>query len=499
MSEPESARERIKRLVKNTGIYTLGDAGVRMLLALLAPILTFILTPAEFGIWGLAGSVMLGFATLCNPALHGSVTRFYFDHRHEHEARRRFQGTVLSFLLLWSFGLCVFVTTIGDWLFARLFDNFAFWPYGAFAVWMTFIAGLGVVPKAIWQASERAKPIVGLSLLENSVFVFGSIGLLTLTHLGLIGLFVGRTASLAVAAVPLLIYSLRHVGLAWSWTDLRSALKFSLPLVPHLLAHWVLNMSDRIMIERYYGGLEPGAAIPDGDFGAGASESVGLQAVGIYELSCVFIGVVTMIAASMNKAWVPQFYQHHGHPEQRAYIARSITWFVLGVAAMSTASIVLSPTIIRMFQREYEFAASIAPILAFGGLFQGLYYVYVAVLFHNKVTWTIPVITVVSGGLNIALNLLWIPKYGLAGAAWATVIGYTALAIGVRWAARRYPMPDFELGRLTRIAAVLSAVTLAGLLLDARLPLIGEALAKLALLSLGAASLYLLGIFERRE
>ena len=34
----------------------------------------------------------------------------------------------------------------------------------------------------------------------------------------------------------------------------------------------------------------------------------------------------------------------------------------------------------------------------------------------------IPVITIVSGTVNVILNLLWIPDYGLAGAAWAPAL-----------------------------------------------------------------------------
>ncbi len=504
MSEPsdapaaEGSRERVKRLFKNTSIYAIGEAGVKILSALLVPILALFLSPAQLGLWSLALGVYTGFMNLCNPALHGAVTRFYFDHEDEPDAQKRFQGTISSFLLLWSFALCVIATATGKPVFAALFEDFPFWPYGALVVWMVFLGVLGVVPKAIWVAAENSKPIVGLNLLGNAVYAVGAVALVALTGLGVLGLFIARTASNAVLAVPLLIYSLRHVGLSWSWDDLRSALRFSLPLVPHLLAHWVLGMSDRLLIEHYYAGLDPGA-LPD-DIGIDPDESLALHAVGIYSAAYVFTELVIMIGASMNGAWVPQFNRAHGRPEERGYVARSITYFVLAVGSMSAGLVVLSPTIVRLFlPAKFAFAAGIAPILAFGGLFQGLYYVYVAVLFYNKANRLLPVITVVSGAVNVALNLLWLPRYGLAGAAWATVIGYMLLVVGVRWAAMRFPMPTFETNRLLRIAGVLTTVAIAGLVLDARLPPILEAVAKLGLLSLGAGALWLLGVFAPRE
>lgn len=494
-----TARERLRRLYANTGIYALGDGIIKLLGAFVTPLLTVLLLPAELGLWSLALMVYTGFMHLCNPALHGAVTRFYFDHEHEPEAQRRFQGTIASFLLIWSFGLCVIATFTGDSLFAAMFDDFPFWPYGAFVVWMVLLATIGVVPKAIWVAAEKPQSFIGVTVLGSAVEMFGSLGLIALTSLGVLGLFVGRAASLVVIAIPLLLYSTRNIPLRWSWDDLRSALKFSLPIVPHLLAHWVLSASDRYLIVRHYDGLDP-TRVVDGELVITASDSPGLAANGIYISAYVFIDIVNLVAAAMNRAWVPLFTRAHGRPEQRAFVARSITNFMLAVGAMSAALVVLAPTIVREFyDPQYQQAAELAPILALGGLFQGLYYVYVAVLFYYKDNRLMPVITVVSGLVNVALNLLWLPKYGLAGAAWATTISYMVLAIGMRWASRRFTMPAFETDRLLKIAAVLTVVAIAGLLLDGRLPWLWELLVKLGLLGLGAAALWSFGIFTRSE
>ncbi|PRP91625.1 Polysaccharide biosynthesis protein [Enhygromyxa salina] len=499
----DSSRERIGRLFKNTGIYALGQVGLQILAALLTAILTWFLVPAELGLWSLAMMLLTGFMHLCNPGLHGSVTRFFFDHEHDEVAKQRFQGTVLSFLLLWSFGLCVVATFTGPSLFDALFNELPFWPYGALVVWMAFLGVLGVVPRAIWVASERSTSFVGVNMLGSAVNVVGSLGLVALTGLGVLGLFYARAASLIVLAIPFVIYSWRHVKLAWSWVDLRAALSFSLPLVPHLIAHWILGMSDRFIIERHYAHLGPEGAASGvetaAELGAEGSASLGLAAVGIYSAGYVFMEAVNLIAASMNNAWVPQFTRAHGQADQRPFVARSITYFMLAVGSMSAAMVVLSPTIVRvLFKAKYAFAAELAPILALGGLFQGLYYVFVAVLFYYKANRLVPVITIVSGAVNVALNLLWLPKYGLLGAAWATVVGYAVLVVGFGLAARRFQMPSFEGGRLARIAGVLVVVALGGLLIDGRLTLWVELAVKLALLGGGALALWRLGVFAAR-
>jgi O-antigen/teichoic acid export membrane protein len=490
-----SSRERIGRLFKNTGIYAIGEAGLSLLSALLMPVLTWFLLPAELGLWRLASALLIGFMQVCNPGLHGAITRFYFEHEHDVARRQRFQGTVATFLLIWSLGLCVLATVTGPAVFAALFEDVPFWPYGVLVVWMAFLSVLGVVPKATWVAAEHSTSFVGVNLLGTSVFLFGSLALVKFTDLGVLGLFYARVASLLVLGIPFVIYGLRHTRPAWSWPDLRAALAFSLPLVPHLLAHWVLSMADIFMIKHHYATLEANGIAAEFE---NVGEGLSLAAVGIYGVAYAFMEAINLVAASMNRAWVPQFTRAHGRPEEREFVGRSITYFILAVGSMSAGMAVLAPTVVRLLDPKYAFAAEIVPILPLAGLFQGLYYIYVAVLFFHKENRLLPVITVVSGIVNVALNWLWLPKYGLVGAVWATVVAYAVLLVGVRWAARRHPMPEFERGPLAKLALVLGPVAGIGIAMDGLLPLGWEIVAKLGLLGLGALCLWRLGLFGRR-
>ena len=425
-------------------------------------------------------------------AVHG-------DKDEQEEERRRFQGTILSFILVWAGGLSLIAMLAGPWLFDAAFSDLPFWPYGAFVVVMAFGGVLGAVPKAIWVAAEKSKTFVSVALLGSGVNLLGSLALVAFTALGVLGLFWGRTASVFIVAIPYLVFCARKVGLAWHGPDLRRALAFSLPLVLHLAAHWILGMSDRVLIERYY--ADPANAPLDAlelGYDPEGTGTLALSALGIYGAAYFFIEAVNMIAMSMNRAWVPQFTRAYDRPEERPFIARSISWFILAVAAMSAAMIVIAPTAVRLlFDSKYGFAAEVAPILAAGGLFQGIYYIYVAGLFYYKANRLIPVITVVSGLTNIGLNILWIPEYGLVGAAWATLVGYLVLVIGMRWGCRRITKLPFEHWRLAKIGVVMGIAVVAGVALDARLAIGWEVVAKLGVFGAAALALWLLGVFGK--
>jgi O-antigen/teichoic acid export membrane protein len=444
VSPPQSAR----RLFQNGAIYAAGDLGLKALTALFLPILTFYLTPQEVGLWSLALTLVAALSTLFNLALHGAVTRFFYDFEGpEHRARRRaFMGTVLTWLLCWGAACALALYWVGPQLLAVWSPSFPFWPYGGAAIAIAALGALGSVPQALWAAEERPRLFVGVSALGTTLDVVGSLSLVVVFGLGVWGLVWGRLLSAGVLALVFLGYSLREIGLAWRPEDLRRALRFSLPLVPHLMAHWALGMADRVMIERYYE-ARPHEALA---LGWGGGEGAGLFAVGLYSVGYTFIGLLNTASVSMNRAWVPQFtrlYQRalEGDVGGREALAASITHFLWVVYGVGLALAFVGPVVVRWgFSPEYAPAASLVAPLCVGGLLQGIYYVYVAVVFFHKDNRLIPVVTVVSGLLNVALNALWLPRFGLLGAAWATVVGYGVLCGGAWWAGRRYGRLPFE-------------------------------------------------------
>jgi O-antigen/teichoic acid export membrane protein len=72
----------------------------------------------------------------------------------------------------------------------------------------------------------------------------------------------------------------------------------------------------------------------------------------------------------------------------------------------------------------------------------------VSVIFLRRRTAMLPVLTIAAGAANVATNLVLIPRIGVMGAAWATLVGYGLLAaLTLAYARRVYPL-DLDLARL---------------------------------------------------
>jgi O-antigen/teichoic acid export membrane protein len=96
--------------------------------------------------------------------------------------------------------------------------------------------------------------------------------------------------------------------------------------------------------------------------------------------------------------------------------------FILFLALV--LSVFARDLIVLMTTPGFFAAYEIIPIIVAAYIFTGIYFMSANQILYTKQTKYIPVVTVVSAGLNILLNFLWIPRLGMFGAAWATLAAY---------------------------------------------------------------------------
>ncbi|MDZ7672401.1 MAG: oligosaccharide flippase family protein [Halanaerobiales bacterium] len=86
--------------------------------------------------------------------------------------------------------------------------------------------------------------------------------------------------------IPIYLYIIfKNIKFKFNYFMLKESLLFSLPLIPSLLSAWVINLSDRIFIERFFS----------------------MSDVGIYSLGYKLGGIVLIISAAFQKAYSPLF------------------------------------------------------------------------------------------------------------------------------------------------------------------------------------------------
>jgi O-antigen/teichoic acid export membrane protein len=293
------------------------------------------------------------------------------------------------------------------------------------------------------------------------------------------GYLLGALVGAALSAVPYLVLTLRRVRPAFRVSVLTAALAFSLPLVPHMLAGWTLEMSDRAILTRL---------LPLGD-------------VGIYSLGYQLGAALGLLTTAFNAAWVPFLFgtlRSEGEGAHRK-LARITTYYTIALCFVALGwSLLVKYVLLFFVGPEFREAHRITPWVVGGYVFAGLYLIPTNLLFWRRQTRVIPLATLAAGVVNVGLNLMLVPRYGAIAAAWSTLAAYAVLLL-VSWrsAARLHPFP-YEYRRLGTVLGFALALYLAGVIVPLE-DLAVEAAARVLLWLAFPLGLLALGLFDRAE
>jgi O-antigen/teichoic acid export membrane protein len=222
---------------------------------------------------------------------------------------------------------------------------------------------------------------------------------------------------------------------------LRESLKFSLPMIPALLSAWVLNLSDRIFIERYFS----------------------LADVGIYSIGYKIAGLVLIISSAFNLAYNPVFYQLANSDDQVAakkqLFSYNNTYVIVILLMCFLISLFSKDVIVILLDSRYAEAYKIVPIIALAYFISQAGGLMNLSIYQEKKTFAIMLISMFGALLNVGLNFLLVPVFGAYGAACATVLSFTGLTIIEYWYARKCYFIDYDWGKI--IKGLLVAIPIA--------------------------------------
>ena len=249
----------------------------------------------------------------------------------------------------------------------------------------------------------------GITLTKSIVAVLAGF-LLIRQGLEAKGALYGLVLGLALPALVLCWQDWRGVWrLAPEAAQFKRIIRYGAPLTLTYALLFVLNSSDRMLL----GWLVD-------------VETTGYYSVG-YDMSQQSIGIIFSILHMAAYPLVVRAYEKHGATVAEKQ-ARQNGLLYLGVAVPAACGmIVLAPEICELLVGE-EFrsrAAAIVPWIAFAALLAGAKSFYCDIAFQlSGGTIGQMIAALLAAGVNIGLNLWWIPEYGALGAAYATVVAF---------------------------------------------------------------------------
>jgi O-antigen/teichoic acid export membrane protein len=471
-------RRELSKLVAHSAIYGFADVVPYLVNFLLLPIFTSYLSREDYGALG----ILLLFGVLAKilfrMGLDSGFFRIYYDLREERDRKilaTTLFATSLAVSAIFLLAVAAFGAPLGRLILGAEVPSSQVPSWLLLVALDTFFNTFAFVPMNLFRIQGRPKAFATMTLFRSLANIALKLALVV-SGRGVTGVLAADAiASLLFVAV--LIPTLRrNLAAGLSWPLLKASAAFGLPKVPHGLAHQILNLSDRKLIEVYST----------------------LAASGLYHVGYVMGTGVKFFLSAFELAWGPFVYSHLAKPDAPKVLARVATYAFTGLAGCGLLNAVFGRELLfLMAAAKFHDAHPIIPVVVLAYVMQGVFALTSIGIGIQKRSVYFPILTILAASLNVLLNVLWIPRLGILGAAWATVAGYALMAVlGGILSAKLYPIP-FEWPRLARVvvASGLSygIAALAPQELSAAIPI--KTLAVLAF----PAALYLLGFFRDDE
>ena len=433
--ETKSETKLAGRTLRDTSGYMAGQIALLLAGFLTFPLFTRLMSRSDYGTLSLINTSLSLLLLILGLGLPNAVVRFFSEYAKGGPDRlQRFNMTQLAGSVCSSLIGCTVL----------LGASFVIHPSpqnAAFVSGFRYIACVLVSRAALNILLEilRMGRRVGL---YNAVAISQRVGnaagavigflLFRSLHGVLAGIFLGETVLAIVAS--LVAYREGYISFtALDLDELRASVKFAAPIMFASLAGSVMAYADRYIIQAYLG-----------------SEAVAIYAVP-YDL-CGYIQV--LLLTSFRLGVLPELvsrYTEFGEKAASEFLSRAfryVGWLVIG-AGFGFAAIG-SGAITALASNKYADAGALLPFLIPGVMLGGLDFIFATGLYlkkRNDLWFYIAALAVV---LNIGLNIVMVPMFGIKGAAVATLLSYIAQEAAVYYVSNRFVKLRLDIGSLLR-------------------------------------------------
>lgn len=470
--------ERLKNTVRHTFIYSISNIAAKAVGVLLIPLYTSKLTLGEFGVWDLLDVTI---TILAEIFILGQASALILINN-SGEFKERKDSSLFSitvFILSITSLLVIFIEAVTS-LFPSYFENTYFpSPYLKLAAYIVLLRVLNNLFLTKIRADEQSGYYTIISVLRIFLITGLTVYFVAFAQSGILGILYSTAMGESLTLLLLLIKVIPQMKIRFDKNILKEALKFGLPLVFVTIGYYLLNLSDRYIIKYL----------------------LGAEAVGLYGFGYRVAGVLNMLLIlPFNLSFMPIAFKIFGQKDDARYFSKMMTYstffFVWGFVFLS----LFSKELIDIFSArpDYGSAYLFIPVILLSYVFSGMRLTATLGMLLTKNTKNIAWITIGSALLNILLNFIFIPVYGLMAAAINTLIAYLLFYIITQRISDKYFKIPFENKKLVMMIILGSAFS-SVIYFFPEISFAAGIIFKIVLVGIYPLILFLFGFYERAE
>ncbi|RMH63316.1 MAG: hypothetical protein D6677_07470 [Calditrichaeota bacterium] len=371
----------------------------------LIPIYVEYLMPSHYGVLNVGYVYLNFFVIFAVFGMNESITRFYPSANDEDKGR--IFRTAMLFTLLWAAILFAFHLLFLKPLTLLFMDDIQWQAFYRLILLVAFLEALNL-PVTMMYHVEKRNGLYALALLgKNSIKLILSWYLIKVTRDGIEGAALALLSGSVVYFLPMArLKPGRLVGpISFKW--LKKLLNYGAPFLLTSLAMNALFQIDQLIIKFLK------------DF----------QSVAVYGMAYKLGSAIQYINTAFALVWFPHLFSVK-RDEARQLIPRTLFNYLRVVLPVAIGLTVGARYFLPYFLPDtYRMAVSIIPWVIWGYVAYSLSDFLGAGLFINLKSHRFSFAALTALLVNIVLNMLWIPVYGVISAAWSTFISMSLLSM----------------------------------------------------------------------
>jgi O-antigen/teichoic acid export membrane protein len=435
----------LKTLYRHSSHYLGGRVAVMLLGFISFPVFTRVFSVAEYGVINLITNTVLLLTVLSKFGFQHSVQRYYPEGERatNPDTLRRYYSTLFYSTALLGLALTLL------FIAALLLGVGSFMGITAggtllLASSLIMIRSLRSMQMNLMQMENKTRLFNGMDIMQKALTIGVICALLFLWQKTTFAFFLGLVIVEGVILLQYVPVLGRRQLLSPGMFDvsfLRTAAAFSLPLMAAEISWFVLDSGDRFFIQHY----------------------LGAQALGFYAAAYgIAIYLQDVMMAPLQMALFPicmRVWNTEGKKALQDFLSRSLDQFIFVAVAVVCVAIVTSrDVIVLLASRKFQQAHTLLPYLVVGLVLSAVtIYFRPGLMIHKRAT-KIAAATFYAGFLNVALNVILLPRIGLVGAAIATTLSYAGIVVFLAYQSMRVLPYKLELISFAKYAITGAAV-----------------------------------------
>jgi O-antigen/teichoic acid export membrane protein len=398
----------IKKIFGHSILYTLSNNVPLFSSIIILPIITPYLTIKDYAIYGLLHAYLGGLNSLSNLGMDIHFQNSYFKNKDNYQQEwNKIFGMIIPIRVLFSILITVVLYLVfkNDVAHIYLFLFLVMVP-------LLFFSFSSSIASKLCQYEGKHQFVYFSTFISSIINISLSFYTIYFLRLGYMGWLIASFFSSFISF--LLLGYLLHVKYKiiprfnYTFYSMKKLLKISIPIIPHKYSSYLMNNSDRVILDLY---------------------QVPLKYIGTYNVAYNFSSYFSSFNSSLNTVLSPIYFKlfalNDNNKSREIVSLITVLWFIF----ISLSCILISiwaKEIIDFLYRNDDFDSIYVyvPFLLISFLAHPFYVAAVDNNIYKENTKSILKITVIGGLINLILNIITIPFWGIKAAVLSTFISY---------------------------------------------------------------------------